>query len=69
MRVFLINPPPHKRLDQYDTLDFTRFGLAYLAGQLLTDPACKVEIVEANLITMAILSVISKFTILNSIIS
>ncbi len=48
MRVLLINPPPHQRVDQYDTPDFTRLGLAYLAGQLLTNSACKVEIVDAK---------------------
>jgi len=48
MRVLLINPPPYQRVDQYDTPDFTRLGLAYLAGQLLTNPECKVEIIDAK---------------------
>ena len=48
MRVLLINPPPYQRVDQYDTPDFTRLGLAYLAGQLLTNPGCEVKIVDAK---------------------
>ena len=28
MRVQLINPPPHQRVDQYDEPDFPRLGLA-----------------------------------------
>ena len=48
MRVLLVNPPPYQRVDQYDTPDFTRLGLACLAGQLRLNPDCKVEIVDAK---------------------
>lgn len=48
MRVLLINPPPHQRVDQYDTPDFTRLGLAVLAAQLRHDHACEVGIIDAK---------------------
>ncbi|HEX8795348.1 MAG TPA: radical SAM protein [Polyangiaceae bacterium] len=49
MRVALVNPPPYQVVDQYDTPDFTRLGLAYLAAQLRRDaPGCTVEIVDAK---------------------
>lgn len=48
MRVMLINPPPHLRIDQYDTPDFTRLGLACLAATLRADGSVAVEIVDAK---------------------
>ena len=49
MRVLLVNPPPRMRVDQFDTPDFGRVGLAYLAAMLRRDPTCTVEIVDARL--------------------
>lgn len=49
MRVLLVNPPPRMRVDQFDTPDFGRVGLAYLASTLRRDPACTVSIVDARL--------------------
>jgi radical SAM superfamily enzyme YgiQ (UPF0313 family) len=48
LRVLLVNPPPHQRVDQYDTPDFTRLGLACLAARLRLDPGVRVEIVDAK---------------------
>lgn len=49
MRVLLVNPPPHQVVDQYDQPDFTRLGLAYLAGQLRrAEPDCTIAIVDAK---------------------
>ncbi len=48
MKVLLVNPPPHLRVDQYDTPDFTRLGLACLAARLRLDPAVQVQIVDAK---------------------
>lgn len=47
-RVLLVNPPPHQRVDQYDTPDFTRMGLACLASWLRLDPSVTVAIVDAK---------------------
>lgn len=49
MRVLLLNPPPRMRVDQFDTPDFGRVGLAYLAAMLRRDPGCAVAIVDARL--------------------
>lgn len=49
MRVLLVNPPPRMLVDQFDTPDFGRVGLAYLAGMLRRDPACEVAILDARL--------------------
>jgi len=49
MRVLLVNPPPRMQVDQFDTPDFGRVGLAYLAAMLRRDPACDVAIVDARL--------------------
>ncbi len=48
MRVLLINPPPHQRVDEYDTPNFTRLGLACLAGTLRCRSAAEVEIVDGK---------------------
>lgn len=48
MRVLLVNPPPHQRIDQYDSPDFTRLGLACLAAHLRADPAVHVGILDAK---------------------
>lgn len=44
MRVLLVNPPANQHVDQFDTPDFTRLGLAYLAGQLRRDARCGVHV-------------------------
>lgn len=49
MRVLLVNPPPRMRVDQFDTPDFGRVGLAYLAAMLRRDPAVAVAVVDARL--------------------
>lgn len=49
MRVLLVNPPPRMLVDQFDTPDFGRVGLAYLAAMLRRDPACEVAVVDARL--------------------
>ena len=48
VRVLLVNPPPHQRVDEYDTPDFTRLGLACLAAMLRADGLAEVEIVDAK---------------------
>ena len=48
MRVLLINPPPYQRVDEYDTPNFTRLGLACLAGTLRARTAAQVEIVDGK---------------------
>jgi len=48
VRVLLVNPPPHQRVDRYDTPDFTRLGLACLAARLRADGAADVAIVDAK---------------------
>jgi anaerobic magnesium-protoporphyrin IX monomethyl ester cyclase len=49
LRVLLINPPPYQRVDEYDTPNFTRLGLACLAAQLIgSEPSAEVEIVDAK---------------------
>ena len=47
-RVLLVNPPPHHRVDQYDRPDFTRVGLASLAGELVARGIGPVEVVDAK---------------------
>ena len=47
MRVLLVNPPPHQRVDQYDEPDFTRLALASLARQLIQN-GCEAQIVDAK---------------------
>lgn len=47
-RVLLVNPPPHQRVDQYDRPDFTRVGLASLAGELVARGIGPVEVVDAK---------------------
>ncbi len=48
MRVLLVNPPPYQRVDQYDSPDFTRLGLACLASVLQRGSDAEVEIVDAK---------------------
>jgi radical SAM superfamily enzyme YgiQ (UPF0313 family) len=48
VRVLLVNPPPYQRVDEYDTPDFTRLGLASLAAALRADGCAKVEIVDGK---------------------
>ena len=48
MRVQLINPPPYQRVDEFDTPNFTRLGLACLAAKLRADGLAKVEIVDGK---------------------
>jgi radical SAM superfamily enzyme YgiQ (UPF0313 family) len=48
MRVLLINPPPFQRVDQYDTPDFPRLGLACLAGALEDAGTGRVVVVDAK---------------------
>lgn len=48
MRVLLINPPPYQRVDQFDTPNFTRLGLACLAAKLRADGRAEVQIVDAK---------------------
>jgi radical SAM superfamily enzyme YgiQ (UPF0313 family) len=48
VRVLLINPPPHQRVDEYDTPNFTRLGLACLAAKLRADAHAEVEIVDGK---------------------
>jgi len=49
LRVLLINPPPYQRVDEYDTPNFTRLGLASLAAQLLrSDSDAAIEIIDAK---------------------
>ena len=48
MRVLLVNPPPYQRVDEYDTPNFTRLGLACLASKLRADGAADVQIVDAK---------------------
>jgi len=49
MRVLLVNPPARMLVDQFDTPDFSRVGLAYLAAMLRRDPDCEVSLVDARL--------------------
>ncbi|MEZ4394490.1 MAG: radical SAM protein [Polyangiales bacterium] len=49
MRALLINPPPRQRVDQFDTPDFGRVGLAYLAAMLRRRGDIEVAIVDARL--------------------
>jgi radical SAM superfamily enzyme YgiQ (UPF0313 family) len=49
MHVALVNPPPRQRVDQFDTPDFGRVGLAFLAAMVRRDPAHTVEIIDARL--------------------
>lgn len=46
--MLLINPPPHQRVDEFDTPNFTRLGLACLAAQLRADGLAEVAIVDAK---------------------
>ncbi len=48
MRVALVNPPPRFRIDQFDTPDFSRVALGYLASMLLRDPRMEVRIIDAR---------------------
>ncbi len=48
MKVLLINPPPERRVDQYDLPDFTRLGLACLAGELPARTSLRVAIIDAK---------------------
>lgn len=48
MRVSLINPPPYQRVDEYDTPNFTRLGLACLAAQLRAQRGAEVEIIDGK---------------------
>lgn len=48
MRVLLINPPPYQRVDEYDTPNFTRLGLACLAATLRDRGDAEVQIVDAK---------------------
>lgn len=48
MRVVLVNPPPYQRVDEYDTPNFTRLGLACLASRLRADGVAAVQIVDAK---------------------
>lgn len=48
MRVLLVNPPPYQRVDEYDTPNFTRLGLACLASKLRADGAADVQIIDAK---------------------
>lgn len=48
MRVLLINPPPYQRVDEYDTPNFTRLGLACLAATLRQRNAAEVGIVDGK---------------------
>jgi anaerobic magnesium-protoporphyrin IX monomethyl ester cyclase len=48
VRVLLINPPPYQRVDEYDTPNFTRLGLACLAAQLRADGLGEVQIVDGK---------------------
>jgi len=48
VRVLLINPPPHQRVDEFDTPNFTRLGLACLAAKLRADQLAEVAIVDAK---------------------
>lgn len=48
MRVLLINPPPYQRVDEYDSPNFTRLGLACLASKLRADGLAEVAIVDAK---------------------
>jgi radical SAM superfamily enzyme YgiQ (UPF0313 family) len=48
VRVLLVNPPPYQRVDEYDTPNFTRLGLASLAAALRTDGGATVEIVDGK---------------------
>jgi len=48
VRVLLINPPPYQRVDEFDTPNFTRLGLACLAAQLRADGLADVQIVDGK---------------------
>ncbi len=48
MRVLLINPPPYQRVDEYDTPNFTRLGLACLASHLRSHGDAEIEIVDSK---------------------
>ncbi len=48
MRVLLINPPPYQRVDEYDSPNFTRLGLACLAAKLRAEGLAEVAIVDAK---------------------
>lgn len=48
MRILLINPPPHQHVDEYDTPNFTRLGLASLAGELRRKQPEAIEIIDAK---------------------
>jgi radical SAM superfamily enzyme YgiQ (UPF0313 family) len=48
VRVQLINPPPYQRVDEFDTPNFTRLGLACLAAKLRADGLAEVEIVDGK---------------------
>lgn len=48
MRVLLINPPPYQRVDEFDTPNFTRLGLACLAAKLRSDQRATVGIVDGK---------------------
>jgi radical SAM superfamily enzyme YgiQ (UPF0313 family) len=48
VRVLLINAPPHQRVDEYDTPNFTRLGLASLASALRATHGAQVAIVDGK---------------------
>jgi anaerobic magnesium-protoporphyrin IX monomethyl ester cyclase len=48
VRILLINPPPNQRVDEYDTPNFTRLGLACLAATLRAHGRAEVEIVDGK---------------------
>ena len=48
MRLLLINPPPYQHVDEYDTPNFTRLGLACLAAAVRDKTDAVVEIVDAK---------------------
>lgn len=52
MRVLLVNPPPHQRVDQYDTPDFARLGLLYLAARARRERGVEVGFVDAKLLRL-----------------
>lgn len=49
MRVALVNPPPRQRVDEFDTPDFGRLGLACLAAMLRDEPGVQVTVIDARL--------------------
>lgn len=49
MRIALVNPPARQLVDEFDTPDFGRVGLAYLAAMLRRDPGVNVRVIDARL--------------------